>query len=806
MTAAHTLPILPTPQYIEPLPHTLSVDRGGVLKIVPGPAAAVRGKMELAVTFLQREFAQADPTLKVRITTTADSHDSPAIFLWDHSNGSATLPLNLLDLETLTNPSHYGQGYVITSPDPKSLWIIGATGQGVLFGAMTLLQLIALRPQATDIRAAYIRDYPDFEFREAAHWLLNAEINRWALDRGQGLETFARTCEQKLDQALRFKINMVLADGFGWGLDEARFSGYSMLMRRLNRYARARGIHLVFGGYGAGYGLMYQGLGTGEQERQRKTSHLGRVFENRHRYPDGALYRCMGFLAGYDTHGMDPAVLGTCRSNDEVNRMKADDLRRFVEAVEPGALYIHHEDIANLPLAEKVWPDRCPRCRERWPNEDFVAQDGGAGAYAHGYSTLVNAVNSVKHSVSGYDAARDCQILLISPVYSADDPWMAGRAAWTEESPDSEDWARVLELWQNIAVQLPKAANVQLGFREMFPQKHGGKKWTELLAGAFKRAELPFGLYVYYASGADGLFSDYPLSGAPALNVAFKGARTVYNTSGNFYSAPAELVNAEYSWNARSTGFYHDPITGSDAWITWARYIHHWNTLSEIFGPGKLYARACDLLYGEKAGPVMARYYRESSWLPDIEIKKPDGWNQYTNRFSYLPDTWNRLYAMPLHYAHLTRDSATWDPKGQASASVAGATIAPQELHRRLSRRWSLAAELNAKGAALVREAIAAGPRADAVEDLHFLAAALDAYGPWIGALADFHAGIEAHVGENKERARERFTSARYKLQQGQQWMSRDFVEPVDVVGGELGAVRFYLEKLNRIIEQALGQ
>jgi hypothetical protein len=153
----------------------------------------------------------------------------------------------------------------------------------------------------------------------------------------------------------------------------------------------------------------------------------------------------------------------------------------------------------------------------------------------------------------------------------------------------------------------------------MFPQKHGGKKWTELLGSLIKDAGLPFGLYVYYASGADGLFSDYPLSGAPALNIAFKGARTIYDTSGNFYSAPAELINAEYSWNARSTGFYHDPITGSVAWITWARYIHHWETLGEIFGPGKLY--------------------------------EPEGWNQYTNRFSYLPGTWNRLYAAPLHHA-----------------------------------------------------------------------------------------------------------------------------------------------------------
>ena len=29
-------------------------------------------------------------------------------------------------------------------------------------------------------------------------------------------------------------------------------------MRRLNAYARARGIHLYFGGYGASYGMAYE--------------------------------------------------------------------------------------------------------------------------------------------------------------------------------------------------------------------------------------------------------------------------------------------------------------------------------------------------------------------------------------------------------------------------------------------------------------------------------------------------------------------------------------------------------------------
>ncbi len=122
--------------------------------------------------------------------------------------------------------------------------------------------------------------------------------------------------------------------------------------------------------------------------------------------------------------------------------MKAEELRRFVEAVEPGALLIHHEDFGGFNGTQEFWKQRCARCRSRWPNDALAAKDGGAGGLAHGYAELVRAVNSVKNPAGGYDAARDCQIVLISPVYVPD-------------SPASEDWSNVLELWQNTAVQLP---------------------------------------------------------------------------------------------------------------------------------------------------------------------------------------------------------------------------------------------------------------------------------------------------------------------------------------------------------------
>ena len=80
---------------------------------------------------------------------------------------------------------------------------------------MTVLQLIGTVSQGLAISGVYIRDYPHFPFRAVSDWLLNVEGNRWALDHGQGIDSYARLCKQKLDRALRYKINMVIFDGFG---------------------------------------------------------------------------------------------------------------------------------------------------------------------------------------------------------------------------------------------------------------------------------------------------------------------------------------------------------------------------------------------------------------------------------------------------------------------------------------------------------------------------------------------------------------------------------------------------------------
>jgi hypothetical protein len=776
LSAHAAVRVVPQPQYLEGQKQSLV--------LVPGSAVAIRitsgEKVRLGAEMLRAALVAMDASLNVSIQThAAGTAQGPTIHLWNGTTAPVPdVALNFLDRQVLAASHRYGQSYVLRTPDARSTWVIGNSDQGVLLGTMTVLQLLRRGPQGLEIPGVYVRDYPDFEFRAAADWLLNVEANRWALDRGQGLEAFTQLCERKLDAALRFKINMVLIDGFGWGLDQ-RFKEYGSLMRRLNRYARQRGIHLYYGGYGAGYGLAYQGGPIYED-----APYLGRVFENRDPYPNGPTYRCMGFPAEHTAKTVDAAVLGTCRANDALNRAKADELQRFVEAVEPGALYIHHEDFGGFNGTQAFWRRRCERCRARWSNDALAARDGGAGALAHGYSELVRAVNRVKNPASGYDAARDCQILLVSPVYMPD-------------SPASDDWSNVLELWQNTALQLPKADNVQIVFREVFPQKSRGARWAEHFAQAMSAVGLSLGMATAYAGGADTFHSDYPLTGTPALNAAFLGSRTIYNFSGDFYGEPMAAINAEFSWNAHSPG-WADPATHDEAIALDRRYTYEPNQPEAVFAPGGLYSRVCELMYGPQAGTVMADYYRQSAWIPDVEIKaRPLSRGQSMN--SYLPSTWNRVHLPPTHWRDLALDSKTWDTQFDNERYLAAylpLKIDRRELHRRLARRWHLVAGLNKTGAHFIALALAAGPSPESRDDLVFLQQSFRVYQPFTEALADFHTAFQGFLAADDPRTvAARFASAEAKGQQARTLAAQAFPHPVDPSGGEVGTLRRLLDR-----------
>ena len=463
-------------------------------------------------------------------------------------------------------------------------------------------------------------------------------------------------------------------------------------------------------------------------------------------------------------------------------------------------LYIHHEDFGGFEGTETAWRDRCDRCRRRWPDDSLAASTGGAGGLAYGYSALVRAVNRVKNSESGYDASRDCQIILISPVYLPD-------------SPKADDWAEVLELWKNVGLQLPRVNNVQAGFREVFPQYHGSERWTERYASVMRAAGVDLGMFMFFSGGADRFMTDYPLSGNPAMNRLFDGAKTIYNATGDFYQEPMEILNAEYSWNVRSTGFSRLPLTYEDATATWRKNMYQENQPPEIFGADGIYHLICEKLYGPKAGPEMAKYYQESAYLPEssaLSVKAEERY-YYNRPQNYTPFTWDRAYAAPSHWRHLLEDSNTWGGEfidERYAAKVADLEFGRSELHRRLARRWKIVADLNNKGRRHVQNALAADPRNEAITNLQFLQNVLSTDQPLTEALATFHVSLQAiHSGKTVDaNVRRDLQSALSRARQASAMAEKSFPRPIDPVGGEIGALRKLSAQLATAIETTLKE
>lgn len=787
--ALSPLRIVPTPHFSKALDHSVKLPHGSKITLVLGPSQT-RGdmKIELAADFIRHDLKRADASLQVDVATAGNSATA-RIYLWDYNaDPKPGVGLTVADRRTLTDSAHYRQGYVVRTPNANVIWVIGSSDQGILFGAMSLLQLIKKVSGGLEITGAYIRDYPDFRYRAAANWLLNVEINRWALDWGEGTEEYKKICQRELDEALRFKINMVVFDGFGWGLKQ-RFPGYSKLMRSLNQYARDRGIRLLYGGYGASYGIAYQSGPLYEAG-----GYMGHVFKNRKSYPDGPIYECMGFPSA--RNNVDTRTLGSCRGNEKLNRMKGEELKKFVQTVEPGALYIHHEDFGGYRGAQGAWLQRCSLCRRRWPNDSLKAPDGGAGGLANGYSALIRAVDGVKNA-DGYDASRDCLIILVSPVYDVD-------------SISPTDWSNVLELWKNIGRQLPRENNILVCFREVFPRPEVGRTWIEAFNSTMKSAGLNIGAYVFAAGGSDNYITDYPLTGTPALNDIFRGAAGMFNASGNFYEEPMEIINAEYDWNSQPTSYYRDPATYDEAVELWHRYAFRKNQPPELFGTTGLYQHACKLLYGSKAGPIMAKYYELSRWVPDTLSETMEEREHPTHAESdYLPMMWDRAYAVPEHWRDLAVDSNTWTVEidsREYAAQLARLHITARELHRRLARHWAILAELNAEGAREIEQALSADPRQSSVQGLRFLQTSFRVDQPLLQAIADFHRGMGAYLSSttNKDLEMRDFRKALAEAKKSHEMAVLAFPSPIDPVGAEVGAIRSYSERLIRSIGERL--
>jgi len=308
------------------------------------------------------------------------------------------------------------------------------------------------------------------------------------------------------------------------------------------------------------------------------------------------VYACIGHPGSRWTE--HSRTMGTCLSNRELLRRKQQELCAFVRRVEPGALYIHNVDCATVAASQELWAMRCPDCRRRWPNDEVVARDGMAGAFATFYDALADAINQVRSADGTYHARRDCALVMVSPGY-------------TIHQESDADWQRECRYFALVS-KLLRHDNILFGLREQFRNRRSGASRYRQMQRRIEADGRGHGLAGFYFVGADGYFNNYPFLGAPLLSRCFDGAEMAMHCSGNAYQEPQQLLNAECSWNPHGSAFGTLSLPAS-----YEGFTRTYNALRrrrrrprELFAPGGFLDVACEKLYGRRAGPTVAEIYR----------------------------------------------------------------------------------------------------------------------------------------------------------------------------------------------------
>lgn len=560
--------VLPTPKEI------ISAE-GGALRSQAGSTPGVAPVFRLLFPDDVAEIVRCAPVIAEEL------RDMSGATIVEDENAVADFTVSLT-IEELPHSS--SEAYRLVVGD--SIEMCANAAPGLLYATATLRQL--LQRNAAGEAGFYrceIFDYPDIEYRCAACWLVDLESRRMMYDWGDGREKMLERYRRKIDFCLRHKINVAFFDGCMWQLD--KYPQYAADVRVLNAYARARNVRLEFGGHGIGYagfpGHPLQGA-------------KGLGGYNRRSYPNGEIYDC-GKIPGAAFDQQRASVTsdamrnGTCRSNEALNRLKQKELAEYVAALEPGVLYIHHEDIFTYDEFEQMWLNRCASCRERWPDDAIASSNGAAAAIAHGFRWLYDGVASVKNPASGYDGARDCTIIFASPNYGTC-------------YEDDAGWEKICAYWVAISRELGAARQPLFCMREQFFNFDDNRLRLRELAERMRREGGGHGLFVLNVSGADLYANSAHFVATPRLNHFFEGARALFNFNGGLFSAPQEIYNAEYSWNL------HSPfgIDEADDYESALSLYKNRYEKAEYSRPDALLQRACEICYGA-AAPDMMRFY-----------------------------------------------------------------------------------------------------------------------------------------------------------------------------------------------------
>ncbi len=466
---------------------------------------------------------------------------------------------------------------------PEGVEIVAVEGEGLLRAAATLLQLLRDDGDHLSLPCLALTDWPSFRHRCAGDWLLNAEINRWAYDWGDGRDAYLARVRRKLDLCFEYKINQVWFDGFGW--DVERFPGYAGLQRELSAYARQRGIRLTFAGYGGGYGTSYQ------QSELYRCGYQGQTFLNRRPYPDGPEYDCCGLPAAPLSRRY-----GTCLSNEALHAAKLDEMARFVSEVQPGFLYVHDIDSGTLGESHEAWRLRSDECRNRWPSDEMAAPDGQAAAVAAWYREVRERLSRVPGS-GDYDPARDLTVIFASPVYTV-----------RTEAGQPDVWDEEVAYYRMLSTRMGPLANVQIAIREQFLQPSGEARVMQLRR-ALDEVGHGHGLHVIAFGGGDMYRTDDLACPVGAFAPYFAGAESVCLSNGGVHEEPVQLTNAEFLWSGACRGYAERGTVRDEVETAFTEVSCGRRRPPEVLGPGGALQAACRRLWAEAAGDAMYRAY-----------------------------------------------------------------------------------------------------------------------------------------------------------------------------------------------------
>ena len=476
------------------------------------------------------------------------------------------LPKGTCPLEFVLASGRGSQAYAICAQKDK-VTVEAGDEVGAIYACSTLRQMIRPADGRWSLALGTVEDRPAFAVR-GVNWNLFVEARGWSQDEGLGEADFRRRFVAGLDTLADFKLNAAIVDGTGWNPE--RFPGYGRLMRSLSAEARKRGIKLGYVGYSEGYGAQW-------------FDSDGPKFTNRRGYPDGKVYSCFGL------NDSPQGEMGTCLSNDELMRLKCENLRAFVKAVEPGFLYVHGADLNIRDEMLEAWSNRCEACRRRWPNDDTTAADGAAGALAHLYDSLKDAVDSVKNPETGYDAARDCTFMAVAPNYTRVD------------EPDDE-WRYHVDYFRTLSATL-RHHDIVLLLREQYAGEDGKARFPQLRDAVGTNAKLA----VLEFCAGDGFLNCTPATGEMALTRYFKGLDCVLVGGGNAFMEPRQVLWSEYMWNPSGSAYAWESGIGdlNDSVALYSRLSLGKVAPEPIFNEEDGLLRiACRKLYGERAGDL----------------------------------------------------------------------------------------------------------------------------------------------------------------------------------------------------------